>query len=198
MYNENSAKNHILKSAIDLMNTHGYGGLRISELARASNISRQNLYYHYPSMEDIILELGDLWGSTGRTCTQEALALSTSEGANRILVMIEGMFIWMKKYPELSKLGLTLFQSENLIPKLHTVMSETREQGLQRITSILENDKLYGGLKAKQKKEIVTSIHSTMYGFYLYVVLMKDFNNLDIHYKNCRENLNRLLKAYRE
>lgn len=188
----------ILNAALHLVNRFGYGSLGLSELARQARITKQRLYYHFPTPEDVIVVLAEEWSRTGQKCTLEALAKSHEVGSLKVLAMSEGMFDWMRHHEELSKLGLALHQSSPHIKKLQNFMENARKAGRERIKSFLLQDEYYKNMKARQLEDCITSLHSFMYGFYFYVVALNDFKNLDIHEKNCREGLIKILSARQE
>ncbi len=196
MYHPNETKDKILQAALKMLNEFGYGSLNISELARRSKVSKQNLYYHYPAMEDILIALADQWSSTGQECAIQALARSQELGPNKILAIARGMFDWMAKHEELSKLGLVLFQSGPQVKKLNLFMDKARSLARLRIRELLLQSAVFSKLKNAQLEEVITAVHSTMYGFSLYVFSMNDFKNIKLHAKNCNESLSRLLNSY--
>ncbi len=196
MYHQNDTKNKILAAALEMINSTGYGSLSISELARTAKISKQNLYYHYPSMDEILLTLAEKWSQTGQQCTIEALARSQERGVYKILDIAVGMFDWMKKDSELSKLGLVLFQSGPYINKLDIFMEKSRIIARKRIRDLLEQEQSIRELPKSEIDRIIISIHSLMYGCFLYVVAMNDFRNLNLHQQNCTDAIRRLIGSY--
>lgn len=196
MYHENETKDKVLKAGLKMLNQSGYGSLSISELARQAKISKQNLYYHYSSMEEVLIELAKQWSITGQSCAIQALANGNETGATKILAISRGMFDWMEQHQELSKLGLVLFQSGPHVKKLDQFMEKAREAARLRIRELLQQEIHFAKMKTSGIEEVVTAVHSVMYGFFLYVVAMSDFSNLKLHEKNCNESLKRLLQSY--
>ncbi len=198
MYHENETKNKVLKAALKMLNQSGFGSLSISELARQAKISKQNLYYHYSSMEEVLIELAQLWSQTGQVCAIEALAASNETGAQKILAISNGMFDWMRKHQELSKLGLVLFQSGPYIRKMDLFLEKARAAARARLSDHLLRESRFQKMTPVHLNEIVTAVHSVLYGFFLYVIAMNDFENLQLHQQNCNESLNRLLQSFQE
>jgi len=196
MYHLNKTKNKILKAALEMINKSGFGSLTISELARQSKISKQSLYYHYTTMEDVLITLAEQWSQTGQECTLEALAESHKVGIYKILDISTGMFDWMRKYPELSRLGLVLFQTGPFVKKLSAFMERSQTTGQKRIRDYLEQEDIFRKLSRAELDRIVVSFHSLMYGFFLYVVALNDFRNIRFHEANCSEALQRLIHSY--
>jgi len=178
-----------------LINKFGYGSLTLSELARQAKITKQRLYYHFPTPQDIIQVLAAEWSETGRTCTLEALARSNEVGAFKVLAISEGMFDWMREHEELSRLGLVLYQSSPYIKPLEKFMDAARSAGRERIRSFLAQDKNFSKLKPRELEDFVTSLHSYMYGFFFYIVAMNDFKNLKVHEENCNKGLRQLIEV---
>lgn len=183
----------ILKASIQLINQFGYGSLGLSEIARKTGITKQRLYYHYPTPKDIILVLANKWSHTGQDCALQALAKSNDQGALKILAISDGLFDWMKQNKELSRIGLVLYQSSPYIKKLQNFMDKARHSARDRIKSLLLQDNRYKKMKAKDLENFITTIHSFLYGFYFYIITMNDFDQIEIHEKNCREGLMKLL-----
>jgi AcrR family transcriptional regulator len=196
MSSKDAITDNILNAALTLANQFGYGSLSLSELARQANITKQRLYYHFPTPESVILALATKWGQTGQACTIEVLANDTEGGALKLLAIAKGMFYWMKKYPELSRLGLVLYQSGPHIPELSQLMDGVRKTGRSRIKLYLVLDKKFAKMKPKELEEFTTSLHSYMYGFFFYVVAMNDFGNLATHENACIEGLRNLISAH--
>jgi AcrR family transcriptional regulator len=195
MSSKDAIKDKILKAALRLVNQFGYGSLNLSELARQSKITKQRLYYHFPTPETVIQILAEDWSKTGQTCAIEALANSNEIGPYKILAICEGMFDWMEQYPELSRLGLVLYQSSPHIKKLNHFMDGARNTARERIKSFLIHDKRFANMKVKDLEEIITAIHSHMYGFYFYIVAMNDYGNLAGHRKTCLKGLRKMIEA---
>jgi|GEM_PF-3115285 Transcriptional regulator len=183
----------ILSSALKILNRFGYGGLTLSELARQAKITKQRLYYHFPTPQDVIQVLAQEWSETGRTAAIEALARTHEAGAYKVLAISEGMFDWMKEHEELSRLSLVLFQSSPHIKPLQNFMETARKAGRERIRSFLAQDKRLEKMKPRELDELITSLHSHMYGFHFYIVAMNDYENIKVHEENCEKGLRQML-----
>jgi AcrR family transcriptional regulator len=186
----------ILKAALKLVNQFGYGSLTLSELARQAKISKQRLYYHFPTPEDVILVLAEEWSRTGKETAIEALAASQETGPMKVLAISEGMFAWMRGHWELSRLGLVLYQSSPHIKKLNTFMDGARNTGRDRMKSFLVHDPHFAKMKPKDLEDVTTGLHSYMYGYYFYLVGINDFKNIDLHERNCQKGLRKLIEGY--
>lgn len=198
MKEKDSTKEKILRAAIKLMNQYGFGGLSISELARQAKISKQSLFYHFKSPEEVLIVLAEEWGRTGQSCTLKALADTNETGAMKILAMSEGMFTLLKLDFELARLGLSIYQSSPHIKKLHPFMESVINTGRERIRSILVQDKAFSTLAKAKLEKVVTSFHSLLYGYYFYVVTLNDQENIESHKQNCNEALKRLIESFQE
>jgi hypothetical protein len=106
------------------------------------------------------------------------------------------MFTWMRKHQELSRLGLVLYQSGPHISELSFFMESARRSARDRIKSFLIQDKAFAKMKPKELEEVITSIHSYMYGFFFYIVAMNDFENLKTHEVGCLAGLRKLISAH--
>ncbi|MEZ0391812.1 MAG: TetR/AcrR family transcriptional regulator [Pseudobdellovibrionaceae bacterium] len=195
MLSENKTKDKILKASLKMLNEGGYGSLTISEVARQAELSKQNLFYHYSNMEDIFYDLIVQWSRTGQACTLEALANCPEAGARRVLGVVQGMFLWIRRFPELSRLGLVMFQTGTKIKKTKNFIDSARDVGRERLTSILRADPAFKRTKPQQLDEVISALHAMMYGSFLYVLAMDDFANLDIHEKHCCQNIIRILET---
>lgn len=191
-----TTKDLILQAGLELMNQFGYGSLTLSELARQANITKQRIYYHFQSTEDVLVLLAEEWSQTGQSCSIEALAVTHEVGANKVLAISEGMFQWMKKYSELSRLGLVIYQSSPHIQRLSQFMETARKTARERIRSILVQDKVFSNMGKTEIEKVITAVHSLMYGFYFYIITMNDFKNLVTHQENCNQALKRLIASY--
>lgn len=193
---KNDIEVKILNAGLKLMNQYGYGSLTLSELARQAKITKQRLYYHFPKPEDVLIALAEKWSQTGQEGALKYLAATHEVGAYKVLAVSEGMFSWMNKHNELSRLGLVIFQSSPHIKKLNYFMEASRNTGRERIRSILLQDKAFMKLSKSKLEDAVTAIHAVMYGFYFYIISMNDFKNLDVHQVNCDESLRRLIHTF--
>ncbi len=189
-------KDSILKSAQDLVNQFGYGALSISELARYSNITKQRLYYHFKTPEEIIMVLAERWGRSGQESAIRALANTNEIGVYKVLAMSQGLFDWMKSDFNLARIGLVLFQSSAHIKSLNEIMTQVRTTGRDRIKSFLMQEKVFQKMKKDQLEEVVTSLHSQMYGAYFYVVTMNDFKKIKDHQRNCDNTLRAIIDSH--
>lgn len=196
MASKDAVLDNILASALGIINRLGYGGLTLSELARQAKISKQRLYYHFPTPEDVVLVLAQQWSQTGRHYTIEALATTSETGAYKMLAVCDGTFRWMESYPELSRLGLVLYQSSPHTIKLKDFLDEARGIARKRVKEILLQETKFQEMTPAQIDKAVTAIHSLLYGFFFYIVMENDFDRLHIHEKNCRENMKRLIDSY--
>lgn len=196
MSSKDAITDEILDAALSLANQFGYGSLGLSDLARHAGITKQRLYYHFPTPESVITALAEKWSQTGQACTLEALAHAKEAGSYKIVAIAKGMFDWMRKYPELSRLGLVLYQSGPHIPELNKFMDGARKASRDRIKSFLIQEKTFAKMKPKELDEVITSLHSYMYGFFFYVVAMNDFKNLNAHEATCLEGLKKLISTH--
>lgn len=192
---ENKTQNAILEASLQMMNESGYGSLSISEVARRAGISKQNLYYHYPNMEDIFKKLVELWSETGQQCTLEALADLNEVGAYRILGSAKGMFSWMSRYPDLSKLALCMFQSGHQNKEIHSFIRKSQKEGLARIESSIRIDERALWMNDKEIKTFAKDLHILLYGRFFYICALNDFSHLGQHEKECLGSLRSLIDS---
>lgn len=189
-------KSNILRAALTLMNKYGYGALTLSELSREARITKQRLYYHFPTTDDVFIELAKTWSQTGQTFAIEELAKSHYSKSLKVLSIGDGMFEWMNEQFELSRLGLILYQTGPHIKKLNQFMDSARNAARERIKSLLIQDKVFAEMSKSNLDKIVTELHATLYGFYFYAIAMNDFEHLKSHKLNCRSALNKIIQAY--
>lgn len=189
-------RSNILEAALRLMNKYGYGALTLSELSREAAITKQRLYYHFPTPEDVLIELAKQWSHTGQSLAVEELAKSHYSNSLKILSISDGMFEWMNLHFELSRLGLILYQTGPHVKKLNQFMSFARSAARERIKSLLVQDKEFADMSKSNLEKVITELHATMYGFYFYVITMNDFDNLKSHKLNCNAALNKIILGY--
>ena len=193
---KNDLRSHILESALKLMNKYGYGALTLSELARESSITKQRLYYHFPTPEDVLIELAKQWSQTGQSLAIQELANSHYSKSQKVISISDGMFEWMKMYSELSRLGLVIYQTGPHIKKLNQLMDSARNSARERIKYFLIQEKIFSNMSKANLEKVITELHATMYGFYFYVITMNDFENLKSHKVNCNSALNKIIQGY--
>lgn len=193
-----STRQKVLEAATEIVNKFGYGGLSISEVARQAKISKQSLFYHFQTPEEILLVLAENWSRAGQSSTLKALANTHEVGAMKILAMSEGMFAWMSEDFALARLGLAIYLSSPHIKKLNSFMEAARGAGRGRIESILIQDKIFSNYSKSKMEKTITAIHSVMHGYYFYIITLDDLKNLEIHKTNCNEALKRLIQSYQE
>lgn len=189
-------RDEILRAGLNLMNRYGYGSISLTSLASEAKITKQLVYYYFRSMDEILMVLAEKWSQTGQQCALESLAETQELGAMKIIAIGSGMFRWMKDNQELSRLGLVIYQSSPHLKNLDVFMASTRIKARERISSILNQEKTFSSLSKIQIEKVVTAIHSILYGFYFYVIVMNDFKNLKSHEENCEQSLRRLIASY--
>lgn len=194
--NKNRLKSNILDAALRLMNKYGYGSLTLSELAREANITKQRLYYHFPTPEDVLMELAKQWSQTGQSLTVEELAKSPYSKSLKVLSISDGMFKWMNSHFELSRLGLILYQTGPHVRKLSQFMSTARNAARERIKLFLTQDPAFADMSKSNLENVITELHATMYGYYFYVIAMNDFENLKHHRSNCNLALKKIILGH--
>ncbi len=186
-------KEQVLGASISILNRHGYGGVCLTAVASELGISKQRVNYHYTDPEAIVLQLASKWSETGQLYTLKALADTEFSNAEKIYAIADGMFNWMEAEPELSKLGLVLYQLAPQIKELNKFMFEARNAGRSRIQSYLIMSEHFKNKMQLTIDRQVTSLHSHMYGHFFYIVAMNDFSRLQEHRENCRAGLTDLL-----
>lgn len=198
MDSKDAIKDKILKNAIQLMNEFGYGALNLSELARYSKMTKQRIYYHFKTPEDILIELASQWVSSGQQTTLEALAKSPESGAHKVVGMSQGLFNWIKKDYAMARLGLVLFQSAPHIKSLNKIMTLVRSAGRDRIKSFLLTETVFQIMKASQLENVVSTLHSIMHGSYFYVVSLNEKESIELYEKNCELSIRQIIDSYLE
>jgi len=54
-------RSHLLQAAEDCFAQSGYDGTSVAEICRGAGVSKGAFYHHFPSKQDIFLELLDRW-----------------------------------------------------------------------------------------------------------------------------------------
>lgn len=196
MESKDLIKDTILESATKLMNQFGYGALSLSELARHSGITKQRLYYHFKNPEEVVCLLAATWGQTGQEHTIKSLAETNEVGPYKVLAMGTGVFMFMRQNFELARLGLVILQSSPHIPKLTEVTNQVMKAGRDRIKSFLIQNNKFKKMKPEKLEEIITILHSNLYGFYFYTTIANDYKNLETQEKNCSDTLRQIIDSY--
>lgn len=191
-------REEILAAGMSLMNRYGYGSLTLSSLASEAKTTKQLVYYHFRSTDDVLKVLAEKWSQTGQQRTLEALAETQELGAMKVVAIGKGMFRWMNDNQDLSRLGLVLYQSSPYLKNIDVFMTSARITARERISSILNQEKTFSSLSKTKIEKVVTAIHAMLYGFYFYVTVMNDFKNLNLHETNCEQSLRRLIESYRK
>lgn len=196
MESKDLIKDTILESATKLMNQFGYGALSLSELARHSGITKQRLYYHFKTPEDVISQLATAWGNSGQEYTIKALAETNEVGPYKVLAMGTGVFTFLQGNFELARLGLVILQSSPHIPKLNEVTNQVVKTGRDRIKSFLIQNNKFKKMSAQDLEGVITILHSNLYGFYFYTAIAKEYKNLKVQEKNCHDTLRKIIDSY--
>jgi AcrR family transcriptional regulator len=190
----NDSRELIIQAGLRLLNRLGYGSISMVAIAKEAQMTKQRLTYHFKSPDEILLILAQRWAESGRLVTMEYLANSNLSGVNRIFVMAEATFEWMKKYEELSRFSLVLFQVSSSFSQLAQAQQDTLNVGLQRILGFLKADDYY---KSKSEKELLAlsqSIHSILMGSVFYILATNQYKNIGLYKKTCMKSLELLLK----
>ncbi len=196
MESKDLIKDSILESATKLINQFGYGALTLSELARHTNMTKQRLYYHFKTPEEIICQLAADWGRSGQEHTIKALAETNEVGPYKVLAMGTGVFMLMRQNFELARLGLVILQSSPHIPKLNEVTNQVVKTGRDRIKSFLIQNSKFKKMPDQKLEAVITTLHSNLYGFYFYTTIANDYKNLEVYEKNCKDALRKIIDSY--
>jgi AcrR family transcriptional regulator len=188
-------REQVLRAALSIINQYGYGALCLSEVAKRLKSSKQRIYYHYPGTEEILLLLAQKWSESGQHYTLKALADSREEGPFRVLAMADGMFDWMEADPELAHAGLVFYQMSPHLKKLGKHMDIVISAGRSRIESLLRLDPRFAFVKKADIENIITALHSHIFGYFFYSIAMKKYNDVTESRQICLTSFRGLLQS---
>jgi AcrR family transcriptional regulator len=195
MADQDSTREQILLAALTMLNKYGYGGLSLSALAEQVGMTKQRVHYHFPEIESIVVILAERWSQTGQQTTMECLAETKEVAEMKVLAIGEGMFRWIKRDPELARLGLVLFQSSPHVESLRKFMVHSRTIARERIKALLLQSPKLKKKKEAQLAALVTELHAQMYGHAFYALIMGDLKNLDRYRELCLNGLRNSIQA---
>ncbi len=154
----------ILQAALLWTTDHGLYKLTMAEVARQAGVSRPFLNYHYQSLEEILEALAQIWARSGQQVTTEVLSkFLGAQPKDLILKIVEATFIWKKECPHLAALTPSLNQLAITQPKIASLIEKTTGAGIDRMQSILMNDK-----KGEDAAELAPVLHMQLVGGFLY------------------------------
>jgi AcrR family transcriptional regulator len=170
-------KREILEAALNQFILRGSRGITVADVAKEAGISRQRILYHYPEVDDMLMELSSFWGERGRMVTLEYLARLTSASAeDRIVGIGESMFLWMQKYPRLASLTPVLLQARYENTHIRSVFDAAMAAGRDRIEDLLKIASPH--TKTSHFTEVAGGIHGLLMGVGLFIVTHKEWKKV--------------------
>jgi len=137
----------------------------LAEVAKAADVSRPHLNYHYSSMPSLMLDLAKSWGVSGQAVTDKHLEAFLGEPPKTIILeIVEATFEWKEKCPTFARMTPAIIHLSHHMPELSAFMDQVTTQGLLRIQLLLSK-------MGCQKKEVLSlsqSIHLLLIGGLLY------------------------------
>lgn len=192
-------KDAVLRTAIEILNSSGFGALTITEIAARLGVTKQRIYYHFPGAEELVMEIAQKWSQSGQFITLNALANTAEDGCFRVKSVAEGLFDWVDEDPEMAKVGLVLYQLAPQIELLRDFMETARVAGRDRIETLLKLDSRFAKVKRARLEAMITALHSHMYGAFFYLVAMDGLANGGTAARAiCLDGIERLLIGFAE
>ncbi len=87
-----SKRDSILEVAIPLFGRFGFRKTSVDEVARAANISKQGLYLHFASKEEVFLEAMKMYLNNGLRLVDQALEKSDERLSKRLVAAMDAWF----------------------------------------------------------------------------------------------------------
>lgn len=100
----------ILEATASILKRHDGRGVRMSDIARESGISRQAVYLHFPSRTDLLIETTRYTGDLLDVETRLAPSRSASSGVERLRLYIE---FWGQFIPEIYPVAKALMMAQD-------------------------------------------------------------------------------------
>ena len=193
---EKSKLDLVLTASQKLLAQKGYGGLTLSAIANEAGVDRQLVYYHFKQLDKVVIILTERWDESGVNHTVQALAENDDSGALKVVGMAQGIFQWLRKDPEICKMGFALFQAAAEIPRVQQIMEDGASTGRNRIRSFLIRDPKVKKMSEAKLEILVDSIHLHLYGAYFYAISLNAWDRLDSLEAECIRSLQLILSPY--
>ena len=141
-------KDRILITARTLFNQHGYGNVKIADIAKSMGISSGNIWYHFNNRKDMHAEITRQFISeaASRMMIRPSSGSAVYEFAELSYVLAQEVSKYRFLYRDQAEYGVHTEQTQTALPKLH---KGTLNQYIAFITEIREQ-----GAIAVKKKEI--------------------------------------------
>lgn len=183
-------KHGILNASLQTFIHCGYMGFTFNEVSKEAGISRQRILYHYPTPEDVLLDLTTIWAERGRIIALEHLArITTGSIGDKIVGISDAMFLWMKEYPDLARLSPSILHAAHHSHKIRGIYSKAMELGRARIADLIELENKNRGIAEEKAK----AIHGIIHGAGLMIVQNDDWSNLELHRRSVEFSIRNLL-----
>src|SRR4051812_17614122 len=93
---KDDSRDVLLRAALICFVREGFGGASMNQIAQQAKTSVQRLVYHFKRPEDLLMDLAQMWGESGRQVTIGHLAGLIEGGpVEKVVGICDGMFNWM-------------------------------------------------------------------------------------------------------
>lgn len=137
-FQQNKSRESLLRAALICFIKEGFGGVSMHQIADEAQTSVQRLIYHFKRPEDLLIELAQMWGESGRLVTLEHLAgLMNAGPIEKIIGISDGMFIWAGRYPNFARLTPVIAQAVSKSEVIRDFQRRTFEIGMARTSGLV-------------------------------------------------------------
>lgn len=192
---KDDSRDVLLRAALLCFVRDGFGGVSMNQIAQQAKTSVQRLVYHFKKPEDLLIDLAQMWGESGRQVTLEHLAGLVEGGpVEKIIGICDGMFLWMKKYPNFAKLTPVIAQAVGKSKQIREFQRKTFETGLDRTTALVSMCPRFKKLSEAKRGELGLGVYCTIQGAGHLAIDTDQFDNLEIFRASATRSIRALLE----
>jgi AcrR family transcriptional regulator len=156
----------IIEAAIECLGREGVQAANLEQVAKRLKTRRSHVTYYFKDWEDLLeAAIKYVIASAQRETIQKIGSASAPE--QKILGMVEGAFVWAKKYPDQAAVYLYFHYACATEPRFRNLNAEIRGAGLRRLRALLAEMPGARHLPDSDRDEAARSLHCLMSAFLL-------------------------------
>ncbi len=154
-------RERILKAAWQLLEAGEGAGVRMADIAKAANVSRQALYLHFPNRADLLVETTRYLDRVYDMEARLVASRTASSGAERLDAWVEA---WGNYIPKIYGIAKALLAAKDSDEEASNAwddrMEAVREGCAAAIAAIVKDGKLRDGLTATEATDMLAMLVS--------------------------------------
>jgi AcrR family transcriptional regulator len=166
-----ASKQAVLEAAHHLILQHGYAGLSMRELARASGLAKGTIYHHFQDKRDIYLHV--LERDIQIVCQHVAAAAASSDHWREQLRAIVRAYFQLQR-ERCFLILVSLREAVGMEQQLCQLVRRYRKELLKPIAQVLERGMAQGEVRSIHMEMAVLSLVGILHSFVLHHMILQE------------------------